>query len=98
MYTIHHFELCRCCVDKIGSFTGFHTLGLGFREKVNSEQMDTNGLLPSPDILSVSTEVKKNLWFHTREEFNIIIHMGRFCMTVKWTNPGLFKSNFGMSL
>ena len=26
------------------------------------------------------------------------IHMGRFCMTIKWPNPGLFTSDFGRSL
>ena len=26
------------------------------------------------------------------------IYMGRFCMTVKWPNPGLFNSDFGRSL
>ena len=26
------------------------------------------------------------------------IYMGRFCLTQKWPNPGLFNSNFGRSL
>ena len=26
------------------------------------------------------------------------MHMGRFCLTQKWSDPGLFNSNFGRSL
>ena len=26
------------------------------------------------------------------------LHMGQFCLSQKWPNPGLFNSNFGRSL
>ena len=33
--------------------------------------------------------VKKNKYLH------LVLYMGRFCMTVKWSNPGLCYLDFG---